>query len=120
MAIDHRHHAPRRAVVSENVMTVTAAIGAMQTHSGDELSVFKMSSAQEPDEDVSALRGNILAPQKETAHAKPEAPSAHVQPPSPNPLLESDCSVWFSDTTRASHLMPHHKSTTFTIHHTCS
>ena len=28
MALDHRHHAPRRAVVSENVMTVTAAIGA--------------------------------------------------------------------------------------------
>ena len=52
VAIEHQHHAPRRAVVSENVMTVTAAIGACQLIVAMNCQLLKMSSAHEPNENV--------------------------------------------------------------------
>ena len=83
MTIDHRHYAPRRAVVSENVMTVTV-------HSGDQLSVFQKSSAHVPEKTVALYVATPLH-SKKAAHALQEAHSGHVQLPS-SPLLTPDVS----------------------------
>ena len=78
-----------------------------------------MSSAHEPNENVAPYVATSLHSKKRLMQNKKHF-SAHVQPPSPNPLLESDCIMWFSEQARVSHLMPDHKSTILTLHHTCS